>query len=102
MLDESGVALVERQSYTLCRLEGQAKESLRVRGSHAAKLDRIVSSSGGDPRQRVEDPRRLVPLSPERNGRQIWRVGLQQQPLSRDEPEQVVVSPLVEGHDPAE
>ncbi len=93
---------MKRECYTLCCAEGQTEEAPRVRGSDAAKLEGIVPASGCDLGERVSDPRRLVPLPPEGNGRQVRRVGLHQQPVSRHEAEQVVVSPLVEGHDSAE
>lgn len=93
---------MKRECYTLCRFEGQTEEARRVSCSDAAKLEGIVPASGGDPGQRVSDPRRLVPLSPEGNRRQVRRVGLHQQPVSRHEAEQIIIGPLVEGHYPAE
>jgi len=93
---------VKRECYTLWRAEGQTEEAPRVRGTGATELEGIVSASGCDPGERVSDPRRLVPLSPEGDRRQVRRVGLHQQPVSRHQAQQVVVSPLVEGHYPTE
>jgi hypothetical protein len=50
----------------------------------------------------MSDPRRLVSFPPERNWRQVRRVRLHQQSVPRHESEQIVIRPLVEGHDPAE
>ena len=75
---------------------------MRVGGRDPAKLEGIVIASGSDSGDGVSNPRWLVPLSPERNGREIWRVGFNQQLVSRHEPEQCDVSPLLECHDSAE
>ena len=93
---------MKRECYTLGGAEGQTEETSGVRGRHAAKIERILAAGGGDLRERASDPCRLVPFPPERNRCQIGRVGLHQQPLPGHESKQVVVRPLVEGHDPAE
>ena len=93
---------MKRECYTLCRTEGQTEQALRVGGGDAAKLEGILSARGGDTRERVEDPGRLVSFSPERDRRQIWRVGFDEQPVSRHEPQQVDISPLFECHNTAE
>jgi len=93
---------VKRECYSLCSAQGQTEEARRVCRCDAPKLEGIVSASEAKFGERVSDPRRLVPLPPEGNRRQVRRVGLDQQPLQRYQAEQFVVPPLVEGHDPAE
>ena len=83
-------------------IEGQTKETFRVRSSGLAKRERIVSPGRGDLRKRVSDPRGLVPFASEGNGSQIRGVGLHQQALAWHESHQIVVAPLVERHDTAE
>jgi hypothetical protein len=93
---------VKRECYTLCRAQSQTKETSRVRGSDGPQREGIVPASDRDLGECVSDPRRLVPLSPEGNGREIRRVGFHEQPIPRDEPEKVIVNPFLEGHYPAE
>jgi hypothetical protein len=93
---------VKRECYTLCGFEGQTEEALRVRGSHASQLEGIVAASCRELRERVSHPCRLVPLPPEGDGGQIGGVGLHQQSVLWYEAEQIVVAPLVEGHNAAE
>jgi hypothetical protein len=50
----------------------------------------------------VGNPRRFIPLPSEGNGREVRGVGLHQQAIPRYKPDQIVVRPFVEGHDPAE
>jgi len=90
---------VKRECYTLGCAQGQAEKALSVCSSHTAKLQWIVTASTRHPGKRVSDPRGFVPLPPERNRREVRRVGLDEQSVARHEPKQVVVSPLVEGHD---
>ena len=93
---------MKRECYTLCCTECQTEQALCVFGGRAAKLEGIISARGRDTRERVGDPGRLVSLSSERDRRQIWRVGFDQQPVARHEAEQLGVSPLFERHDSAE
>jgi hypothetical protein len=93
---------VKRECYTLCRFEGQTEEASGIRGSDTSKLARILPASDGHPRERMSNPRRLVPLSPERNRREVGRVGFHEQLVARHEAHQLFVSPLLERHDPAE
>lgn len=102
MPQESRRAGVKRECYTLCGFESQTKESRRVRGSDAAKLTRIIPAGGGHPRERVGNPCRLVAFAPERNGGEIWRVGLHEQLPPRHQAQQIFVSPLLERDDSAE
>ncbi len=87
---------MKRECYTLCGFKGQTEEALRVRRSCGTKLEGIVVASRSELRQRMNHPRRLIPRSPERHRRQIWGVGLHQQPIARHEAEEVVVDPLFE------
>src|SRR5688572_16644093 len=96
------VFALKRECYTLCRTEGQTEQALSVGGCHAAKLEGIISASRRDTPERVRDPGGLVSLSSERDRRQIWRVGFHQQPVVRNEPQQLDISPLLECHDSAE
>ena len=50
----------------------------------------------------MRDPCRLVPFPPEGNRREIGRIRLHEQTILRYQAHQVVVSPFVEGDDPAE
>ncbi len=83
-------------------MEGQTKETPRVRRGRARELQRIVAARSGHLCQSVRDPRRFVPFPSEWNGGQVRRIGFHQQPVLRHEPEEIVVLPFVEGHDPAE
>jgi hypothetical protein len=93
---------VKRECYTLCCIECQAEQALRVGSGDAAKLQGILCARGRDTRERVCDPGRLVSLSSERDRREIGRVGFDQQPVGRHKPEQLDISPLLECHDSAE
>jgi hypothetical protein len=98
----AGEVHVKRECYTLCGLKGQTEKAPRVPRGGSSELIRIIVSCRRDPGQSVRDPRRLVPLSPERHGREIRRIGFHQQPVSWDHSDEIVVCPLVEGDDPAE
>jgi len=93
---------VKRECYTLSRAQGQTEEASGVRGRDAAKLERIVPASGRDLGECVRDPRRLVPLPPEWNRREVRRVGFYEQAIARHQPEKVIVNPFLESHYPAE
>ena len=92
---------MKRECYSLGGLKGQTKEAPGVGSGRPSKLLRILSTGRGDLREGVRYPRRLIPLSPVRNRREVRRIGLDQQTISRHEPEKIVVRPLLEGHDPA-
>ena len=53
---------VERECYTLGSFEGQTEKALGVRRGRPSKLEGIVGPSRRDLRERVSDPRRLVPF----------------------------------------
>ena len=89
------------ECYTLCRAQGQTEEASGVGGSDAAKLERVVPASGRDLGECVRDPRWLVPLPPEWDRREVRRVGFDEQPIARHEPEKVIVNPFFESHYPA-
>ena len=48
----------------------------------------------------MRNPSGFVPFSPERNRREIWGIGLDEQPVARDQPQQGVVCPFLERDDP--
>ena len=50
----------------------------------------------------MRNPGRLVSLPTKRDRGQIGRVGLEKEPILRDEAEKIVASPLLECHDAAE
>lgn len=50
----------------------------------------------------MRDPGRLVSLTAKRNGREVWRIRLDEEPVCRNESKQIVIRPFPEGHDPAE
>jgi hypothetical protein len=97
-----GCVHVKRECYTLCRTQGQTEKTLSVGGRDVAQLEGIISAGSRDAGERVGDPGRLVPLSPEWNRSKIRRIGFDQQPIWRHQPEQFDVSPFLECHDPAE
>jgi hypothetical protein len=80
----------------------QTKKASCVLGGGSPKLEWIVAPSRRDLRESVRNPRGLVPFSAERNRREIWRIGLDEQPVARYQPQQVVVAPLLERYDPGE
>ena len=93
---------VERECYTLGSFEGQTEKALGVRRGGPSKFEGIVGPGRRDLRERVSDPRRLVPFPPEGNWCEIRGIGLHEQAIPRHQSQQVVVSPFIEGHDPAE
>jgi len=64
-------------------------------------LSGIVVTCARQSRDRVDDPRRLVSLAAKRNGRKVRRVGLDQQPVARNQAQQIFVRPFLEGDDSA-
>jgi hypothetical protein len=93
---------VERECYTLGSFEGQTEKALGVGRGGPSKVEGIVGPGSRDLRERVSDPRRLVPFPSEGNGCEIWGIGLHEQAIPRHQSQQVVVRPFLEGHDPAE
>lgn len=93
---------MKRESYTLVSVEGQTEKALRVLHCGTSKLERIVAACSGDLRERVCDPCGLVAFPPEWDGREVRRIRFHEQAVARHQSQQVVVSPFVEGHDPAE
>ena len=102
MPGKAGRVRVKRECYTLCSFEGQTEKAFRVGSRHSSELSRIVSARPGNFRERVGNPGGLVPLPPEWHRREIRRIGLDEQSVSGHEPNQIVVGPLAERHDPAE
>src|SRR6478672_12816916 len=82
---------VKRECYSLSGVESQTEESPRVLGRRSPELGGIVASGGGDPRQRVRHPRRLVALAAKRNRRQVGRVRFDEDALARHQAEEVVI-----------
>jgi hypothetical protein len=93
---------VERECYTLGSFEGQTEKALGVRRGGPSELERIVGPGRRDLRERVSHPRRLVPFPSEGNGCEIRGIRLHEQAIRRHQSQEVVVSPFIEGHDPAE
>ena len=93
---------MKRECYSLGALKGQTEETLGVLSGRASKLQRIIAACRGDLRESVRDPRRLVSLAAARNRREVGRIGLDQQAILRHQSKQIVVRPLLEGHDPRE
>jgi hypothetical protein len=93
---------VKRECYTLGGVEGQTKETFGVRRSGGSKLAGIVATGGSDFGKRVHDPGGLVPLPAVRHGRQVGRIGFEEQSVSRHQSEQIVGAPFLERHDATE
>ena len=93
---------MKRECYSLGALKGQTEETLGVLSGRASELQRIIAACRGDLRESVRDPRRLVSLAAARNRREVGRIGLDQQAILRHQSKQIVVRPLLEGHDPRE
>jgi hypothetical protein len=93
---------MKRECYTLGGVEGQTKETLGVRSGSVSKLARIVATGGSDLGKCVNYPCGLVPLPAVRHGRQVRRIGFDEQSVSRHQPEKIVVAPFLERHDATE
>src|SRR5438270_8316185 len=95
-------SLRERECYTLCGFDSQTKQAPRVGGSDVA--ERVDGRLARPCKffQSVDHPGRLIPSASERHRREIRRVGLDQQTVVGNQPQQVVVSPFLEGDNPAE
>ena len=98
----AGGVHLKRECYSLSGAGGQTKETPCIGSRSASKLGKIVAARERELEEGVRDPRGLITLPPERHGREIRRIGFDEQPVSRDESDEIVVSPLVEGDDPAE
>jgi hypothetical protein len=93
---------VKRECYTLGSVEGQSKETFGVRSGSAPKLAQIVVAGRSDFGKCVHDPCGLVPFSSVRDGREVRRIGFDEQLLSWDQSEKIVVAPFPERHDATE
>jgi len=93
---------LERECYSLRGFESQPKKALRIGGSCLAEADRIFTSSIGELDDGVRYPGRLIALAAKRDWRQVRRVGFHQQTVARNEPQQRIIRPLLEGDDSAE
>ena len=93
---------MKRECYSLGRRKGQTEETLCVGRGRPTNLLWIIAASGGDLPESVRDPRRLVALPAVRHGREVRRIGLDQQAIPWHHPNEIVVSPLLERHNPAE
>jgi hypothetical protein len=100
--DKAGRVRVDRECYSLGCWKGQTEETLGVGRGCITKIVWILAANNGDPFERVRDPRRLVALAAIRHRRQVRRIGFDQQAIARHHPNEIVVSPLLEGHDSAE
>lgn len=93
---------MKRECYSLCRWKGQTEQTLSIGRGHRAKLLLVIAASGSEFIESSRYPRRLVSLSAVRYRREVRRIGLNQEAVSGHQPKEIVVRPLLEGHDPAE
>ncbi len=91
-----------RECYTLGRIQGQTKKAFGVCRCRTPKLEGILRAGDRHPGKRVHHPRRLVAFSPERQRREVRRIGFHEQTVSWNQPHQIVVSPFVESDNAAE
>ena len=63
---------------------GRPKAALALASSCAAELGRVLAAGLGERRDRVDDVRGLVRPAAPRLRREVWAVGLGEQPLARD------------------
>lgn len=96
------MSVVRGECYSRCVTQGQTEEPARVIHRCPPQLLRIDRARLCNPADGVRDPRRLVPLSPKRNGREIRRIGFHEQSVRGNEPQKLEVRPFSERHDPAE
>jgi hypothetical protein len=83
-------------------LKGQTEQALGIRRGGHAKLPGIVAANHRHLPERIGDPRRLISLPAVRHRREVGRIGLDQQTIARYHPNQIIVCPVLEGHDTAE
>src|SRR5881394_141017 len=92
----------DRECYSLGGFEGQTEEAVGVCGGHSPQLLGIAIARRGELGESVDDPPWLVSFAAERHRRKVRRVGLDEQTVLRNQPQQIVVAPLFERDDSAE
>ena len=92
----------DRECYTLGGFEGQTEKPLSVCRGHSPQLLGVAIACRGELGESVGDPRWLVSFATERHRRKVRRVGLDEQTVLRNQPQQIVVAPLFERDDSAE
>jgi hypothetical protein len=93
---------VKRECYSLCGLKGQTEETLGIGSCLPPKLLPVITADGGDLRERMRNPRWLIPFSAVGHRCEVGRIRLDEQAILRHESKKIVVRPFVERHDPAE
>ena len=93
---------MKRECYQLGGVQGQPEEAFGIGRRRPSELLRIDAADGGELRQRQRHPRRLVALAAMGHRCKIGGVGLDEEAGFGHQPQEIVVRPLFERHDPAE